>query len=303
MIFFSLICDKNGKISEFSWNGGTEVRFERIFEIADAGSQNRLEEFLSGLAEGKKFSESEIRLSEANGNSPFSIAGINRAPDFLVFGMQKDGVLEKLIDMSDRQLGELRRTLKEVSQLKATHEILANQVGTLTNDLAHLNRQLSRKNKELEFHSTTDDLTGLYNRRHLMETADGEIRRARRYGEKLAFVMIDLDEFKSINDEFGHGKGDEILKEFSNALYSGIRGDLDKAFRIGGDEFLLMLIQTDEKEAAEVIGRIRKKVDFIGFSSGIKCIDGRTGEGIDQVLKSADELMYREKKNHREKET
>ncbi|MCK4964339.1 MAG: diguanylate cyclase, partial [Dehalococcoidia bacterium] len=100
--------------------------------------------------------------------------------------------------------------------------------------------------------STTDALTGLYNRRHFYETLESEINRTQRYGRSFSMVMLDLDGFKEYNDRFGHTSGDGVLKSFANALKSTLR-KTDTAFRYGGDEFLIILPETDANRARQVM--------------------------------------------------
>ena len=92
--------------------------------------------------------------------------------------------------------------------------------------------------------SVRDELTGLYNRRYMNEVLENEFNRALRYGTKLSCILLDLDYFKQVNDNFGHACGDAVLLEFARRI-SGNKRQSDYAFRYGGEEFLLLLPQTD----------------------------------------------------------
>ena len=111
----------------------------------------------------------------------------------------------------------------------------------------------ARTRSELELLATTDDLTGLPNRRHFRSELEREISAARRYHSPLSVLLLDLDDFKAINDGFGHASGDQALREIATAIQQRLRGP-DLAARIGGDEFGVLLPQTG-REAAEAVAR------------------------------------------------
>ncbi len=142
-----------------------------------------------------------------------------------------------------------------------------------------------RKHDEIELlekeifekQSRTDDLTGLYNRRHIFVEIEREIQRAVRYKRDLVGMMIDIDNFKQINDQYGHGIGDRVLCSFARILEDSIR-TIDILGRYGGDEFLVILPETQVAEAKIIAERIQKKLsqyqenvmtDFINFTSSI----------------------------------
>jgi diguanylate cyclase (GGDEF)-like protein len=103
----------------------------------------------------------------------------------------------------------------------------------------------------------TDDLTGLGNRRSLMEELKREVGRSGRTGAPLALLMVDLDWFKQVNDRFGHEVGDVVLQLFGHAMRAATRDDQDLLFRNGGDEFLVLLPDTGLEQAEVVGGRLR----------------------------------------------
>jgi diguanylate cyclase (GGDEF)-like protein len=147
----------------------------------------------------------------------------------------------------------------------------------------------------------TDELTSLVNRRRFNEVLDDEIERARRHGTTLSVLLADLDDFKRINDRFGHPAGDEALREFANLLRVHLR-DIDVAARLGGEEFAVLLPETDLEGALTVAERLRRHVDDRG---ALKQSDIRltTSIGVAQyhagsredLLRQADEGLYRAK--------
>ncbi|MGD8813183.1 MAG: diguanylate cyclase [Anaerolineales bacterium] len=120
-------------------------------------------------------------------------------------------------------------------------------------------RENMRRLEEMQGLAITDPLTGLYNRRKLMEDLEREIERARRYDRALSLVMIDLDNLKHINDTRGHHEGDRVLKHVADTIASGARKS-DLVTRYGGDEFLILLPEADLKAATRVAKRICARI-------------------------------------------
>jgi len=113
--------------------------------------------------------------------------------------------------------------------------------------------------KKIHELTITDDLTHLYNSRHLQTRLDDEIERARRFKYPLSMIFIDLDYFKSVNDQHGHLCGSKVLKEVATVLSSNIR-TIDMAFRYGGDEFVILMPKTEKKNAKIVARKLRSAI-------------------------------------------
>jgi diguanylate cyclase (GGDEF)-like protein len=114
-----------------------------------------------------------------------------------------------------------------------------------------------RLHRIVERQASTDGLTELANRRHFEETLASEISRAERFGGSLALILADLDDFKQVNDRYGHQAGDDVLREFAAVLRETVR-DIDLAARYGGEEFAMLLPQTDLEGAERVAERLRE---------------------------------------------
>lgn len=114
--------------------------------------------------------------------------------------------------------------------------------------------------KKLQVNAATDPLTGLYNRRFFDEACERELNRAKRYGNTLAFVLLDLHKLKEVNDQRGHLEGDNIIQLAAATLRKTLRAS-DTAFRIGGDEFALLLPQTDLEQATTLCRRVRSQYE------------------------------------------
>lgn len=148
-----------------------------------------------------------------------------------------------------------------------------------------------------------DALTGLWNRRAFDEAIESELARSRRSRQSLTLVYIDLDNFKQVNDRFGHEAGDTVLRDLSNAISHTVRASVDGAFRLGGDEFALLLPGSDAAEAEAVISRIRGLAIHAagstgdssgwGFTAGI--VEYEISESAGQFLHRADASMYAKK--------
>jgi diguanylate cyclase (GGDEF)-like protein len=133
------------------------------------------------------------------------------------------------------------------------------EVGALTRVFNHMVAELREQRQKLEQLTITDSLTGLWNRRHLMERLDTEVARAERQNHPLAAIMLDVDHFKAYNDTHGHMAGDEVLARVAGVLRESVR-KVDCAARYGGEEFMVLLPDTSAAAAAEVAERIRERV-------------------------------------------
>ena len=149
----------------------------------------------------------------------------------------------------------------------------------------------------------TDDLTGLYNKRHFHKRLAQEASRARRLRQKLSLILIDFDGFKEVNDRLGHQAGDRILKKFASAVETSIRKEVDSAYRYGGDEFVILLPGLGLKRANEVGKRLAAAVrrcdeaGMRGFSWGAATLAG--AGTVAELVRLADRRMFRMKSNRK----
>lgn len=165
--------------------------------------------------------------------------------------------------------------------------------------------QNSLKNEQL--HARVDSLTGIGNRRHFFRVANAELDRARRYNRPFTVAYLDIDNFKTVNDTFGHSAGDAFLKAVSDTIKSNIRST-DTAARLGGDEFALFLPETENKAAREFIQKLNKRLLYVmkekqmtlTFSFGVVTFVSPP-DSVDNMLKKVDGLMYSSKKSGKNK--
>jgi diguanylate cyclase (GGDEF)-like protein/PAS domain S-box-containing protein len=273
--------------------GELEVVAERLrapWEGSFLGKRIPLGEGLSGWAAAQRRA---VRVEDCSQDPRF----IPSFPEIqaelavpLLFGEELLGV----IDVESRRRGAFTPEDEELLSAIAAQLALAIQE--------------VREREALKELSIRDPLTGLFNRRYLHEALGRELERSQRYGHRLALLMLDLDNFREVNNRFGHAKGDEVLRELAQLLRENVRAS-DLVFRYGGDEFLILMPET-EVEPKQAVGRLKRAVEEWNKEKQAKGFDLRLGlsigavswspkEGrspsIEELLDSADRLLYREK--------
>ena len=204
---------------------------------------------------------------------------------------------EEYISVDDSVLEGQALLIKRLSQL----------VSATTTELQNAYRNLEKMNQKLKILSDHDALTGLFNRRKFEEEAIEEIKRAAYTSEVVSFVMLDIDYFKSINDEYGHDVGDSVLKEIAQIMKKSI-SDKSCSFagRWGGEEFFISLPEIDADEAVSFTENLRLTVEGYEFSGvnknitislGVITTDGK--EESSTIFKNVDDCLYAAKRNGR----
>jgi diguanylate cyclase (GGDEF)-like protein len=185
------------------------------------------------------------------------------------------------------------------------------QLATANARLRDHDIRLTQLNLQLQQLAHTDDATGLFNKRRLFEQLQAEIARARRYGEILSCLMLDIDQFKHVNDTHGHQAGDEVLRQIGGLLRRSLRVT-DFVARYGGEEFTVLLPRTDGSGAWRVAENLRstlKNHEFIlpacsihlTVSIGIACCTKFDKLDAQQIILRADNALYRAKGSGRDK--
>lgn len=168
--------------------------------------------------------------------------------------------------------------------------------------MVELHRQLEAKNRQLEELARTDPLTGLANRRAIVEWGARQLSGAGRHGFPVWVVMVDLDHFKNLNDRYGHDAGDTVLKRFAEILQEFTRAS-DLCGRMGGEEFLLVLSHVDRGSVFVTLDRLRQQLEDEKFmfagewvtvtaSFGIAGFQGQKAPGFAHVVREADRALY-----------
>lgn len=162
--------------------------------------------------------------------------------------------------------------------------------------------------EKLYYLSTTDELTGLYNRRYFIRIAEDELERAKRYQKYFSIIMMDIDHFKTINDTYGHSAGDKVLKSLGLLLLNRLRKN-DTTARLGGEEFGVILPETNLDQAYIAAEQIRNKVvsspvEYEGqeinynLSAGVASYSSSTNS-LEDILREADRALYQAKEKGR----
>jgi diguanylate cyclase (GGDEF)-like protein len=214
-----------------------------------------------------------------------------------------EGQAERLLDELLRHREDLSRALGRDPGLRvAAIDYLSNVKQLLTNPTIVERAQLEKTERS----AITDALTLLYNRRHFMRALGLEVRRSQRYSQPLSVLMLDLDEFKQLNDRHGHLFGDLVLERVGQVLRRAVR-QADVPCRFGGEEFAVILPETDRLGAHAVAERIRQRVERafaeravetelvrVTISGGIASYP-EDGREIAELIAAADQALYASK--------
>ena len=170
----------------------------------------------------------------------------------------------------------------------------------------------AQRHRDVTTQAVTDGLTGLFNRRHMQTALESEQRRAQRYGHPLSVIMLDIDNFKSYNDTYGHTQGDVLIRMVAGLLRANYRG-VDIVGRYGGEEFIALLPETPKEEAAHTAERLRQSVAetvFPGFADDPEIAVKKTisigvatmpddASDAEMLVMLADQALYRAKRGGR----
>lgn len=225
----------------------------------------------------------------------------------LVRELTGDGALAGII----KEDGEKPRGLAFILRNFSEQEIdqIQNNIDLILplskNAMAALERlkDIIRENRELKELSITDNLTGLYNSRHFRERLDVELNRVRRTERPCSLIMMDLDHFKPVNDQYGHQAGDELLRVIAEILKNTIRA-VDVPVRYGGDELALILPDTGTSDAYKMAERIRSQIEDdprtarYGVTASFGLATNRYGdmEEASGLVERADQALYQSKR-------
>lgn len=253
-------------------------------EVTDSGDSNAYKTAIKYIGEGN--AETSINSVNVKKKEEFQFA--NRLFFPLDSGGGKIGML-KLIRYSDEPFS------------KHQYDILSMIVSTLTLALRN-----SEVHKEAQAMATIDSLTGLFNKRYFNDILDREFKGTMRYQTPVSLIMMDLDNFKVINDMYGHQAGDAVIKEISDRLAKSLR-DIDVPARYGGDELAIILPETGSEQAFFVAKRLKRLIEQnpikyrgnsinVTASIGISSCPNSGIKTVEDMISEADKALYDAKK-------
>jgi len=265
-----------------------------------------LNHFFNTLSQDKRMMNWQVDILIENCLRKVYFSGISWIDHFLVC-ISEDEINYAFLSTTDEH-NELI-----IFQDKETSIDELKEISRLNNELVGIQRELTKKNlnlellnEKLEELATTDPLTGIFNRRAVLERVMVELNRALREGKACGLAILDLDQFKKINDQFGHLMGDDALKITSLCLRESTR-EYDVAGRIGGDEFLVFFSVKSKQQFEKILNRLlseinKHKMDISGeLTIQIKASVGGVFVGseksidevnINSLMKKADDALY-----------
>lgn len=175
--------------------------------------------------------------------------------------------------------------------------------GPIGGFIVHLLREVDGAHRRVQHLAWHDELTGLLNRRRFAELGQMELERARRLGQEFAAVLLDVDNFKQVNDHYGHAGGDAVLQALGRVLAASVRQS-DLSARWGGEEFAMVLPGASGESAVQVTERLRQAVErtnIVAAGRPLQCTVSigvaslRPGDSFDELIRRADEAMYQAK--------
>jgi diguanylate cyclase (GGDEF)-like protein len=223
---------------------------------------------------------------------------------------QKVDFMGEFSESFNGMVRDLKQTHTDLKKEIDIHEQTQKTLQHAKEKTEKLAQELKNANKQLKEMAFRDGLTGLYNHRYFKDLMAHELNRSERYRNPLSFIMLDLDHFKKINDEYGHPVGDIVLKEVCKAIKNSIRA-CDIAARYGGEEFIVVLPETELKEAMVVAERLRKTVEDLTITANSHSINVTISVGLtsyivskgkknkSDIISEADAALYQAKKNGR----
>jgi diguanylate cyclase (GGDEF)-like protein len=207
-------------------------------------------------------------------------------------------LLQAYVDL----LSEYKKLFRQTQRLVKMSDRMQHSLNTLNAELQEHKEILSRM-------SYVDGLTSIANRRRFDECLESEWKRALRAGSSLALIILDLDYFKQFNDHYGHGAGDECLIQVAQALDSSVKRPGDLVARFGGEEFAVLLPETDYDGAFRVASKLQKNIEhlaikheysavaqFVTVSIGVALIVPGAEHSLQQLIEEADKQLYAAKR-------
>lgn len=315
-IILNIISDSSGLL-----NG--RVKPSTLEEFMPASSKCRYREFLDNLKSRRFGVCQSIYIQNGNHDMYCSLFGLFNGDtiQLLVIFLPKHLYLaaDGFVQMLNEHILHFRKAHEELSlqkNIQVERERMLDEYMAVNNEFVKKERELAKKNKQLqkayasiEQLSVTDPLTGIANRRKILDILYEEICRSNRYNFPLTVMSLDIDYFKKINDTHGHAAGDLALISFAKSCVTQLRKS-DTIGRVGGEEFIIILPHTDAFQAMIIAERIRASTfaltikhenDAVHFTVSIGIAALTPGEEMDSLLRRVDGALYQAKESGRDR--
>ncbi len=307
---FLFLCGHNGKIEQVIKPIQADFVLEKEEKIFDRVLPNGSDNWNRAMGNFNQSEESSYWqgfVADVYGEDYFCFIAILDKAQVIVLGM-KEKVQHYLYEEILKINGQLTNTIRTLYKEKQVNEVEAyDEISKVNNELTNARRELQKKNLELEMlnHkleeiSIRDPLTGLFNRRYFYSKVPEIVSRSKRFEQTYCIILIDINGFKAVNDNYGHDMGDEVLKFLALCLTDTFRQGQDIVFRMGGDEFLVLMEGTAYEDAVFALERLREvyaaNPKETSLAAGVLEIAPEASvSDFTEYLKKADELMYSDK--------
>jgi|GEM_PF-952415 len=327
-----LICNDLGEVEQVPLDGLGLPPVDKnrqgkaaFLRLVERDSLEQARAFLTDLRINRKVSDRELNIQTQGGPLNIVFAGIKTGSQFVIVAAKTAEIREKLFahalaktEPQPEQRAEEKKPRIVTRQLKSRLEVVRPETAETkpapapipkpekpTTELETAHEELERARQDFYELALVDSLTGLYNRRHFIKRLKEELRESERYKRSPAFLLLDIDNFQTINDNHGLQTGDVILRSVAEVI-QGVLRKVDIVGRLGGDEFGILLLETTPENSLPAARRLQKKLTDVVIE-----IDGRTFQvtvsialihiagdkpiTADKLLKQAERLLEKAK--------
>ncbi len=332
-----LICNDLGEVEQIPLDSlglpqtDKNKQGKSIFlRLVERDSLEQARAFLTDLRINRKVSDRELIIQTQDGPLKIIFAGLKTGSQFVIVAAKTAETREKLFNYALGKAGQqpeprsdekktrtVTRPLKPRSDAAGPGtteakpaptpkpEKSAAELETTRKELETTRKELERARQDFYELAISDSLTGLYNRRHFLKRLKEELRESERYKRSLAFLLLDIDNFKAINETYGLQTGDVILRSVAEII-QGVLRKVDMVGRLGGDEFGILLLETTPESSVQAARRLQKKLTGIAIeidgrvfrvtvSIALIHIVGDKPTSADKLLKEAERLLREDK--------